>query len=82
MTSTEPGLQIQLTASNQGSLTTGSMVYFRGIEVGKIQRCALGKENNVVIDVFIRKEHAPLLKKRSRFFNLSGITLEGGAFRF
>jgi len=82
MTSTEPGLQIQLTASNQGSLTTGSMVYFKGIEVGKIQRCALGKNDNVVIDVFIGKEHAPLLKKNSRFFNLSGITLEGGLSGF
>lgn len=82
MTSTEPGLHIQLTASNQGSLTTGSMVYFKGIEVGKIQRCALGKNDNVVIDVFIRKEHAPLLKKNSRFFNLSGITLEGGLSGF
>ena len=82
MTSTEPGLQIQLTASNQGSLTTGSMVYFKGIEVGKIQRCALGKNDNVVIDVFIRKEHASLLKKSSRFYNLSGITLEGGLSGF
>ena len=82
MTSTEPGLQIQLTASNQGSLTTGSMVYFKGIEVGKIERCALGKNDNVVIDVFIRKEHASLLKKSSRFYNLSGITLEGGLSGF
>lgn len=82
MTSTEPGLQIQLTANNQGSLTTGSMVYFRGIEVGKIQRCALGKDNKVVIDVFIQKEHAPLLKKSSRFYGVSGLTLEGGLSGF
>jgi paraquat-inducible protein B len=82
MTSTEPGLQIQLTANNQGSLTTGSMVYFKGIEVGKIQRCALGKDDNVVIDVFIRKEHAPLLKKSSRFYSVSGITFEGGLSGF
>jgi len=82
MTSTEPGLQIQLTASNQGSLTTGSMVYFRGIEVGRIERCALGKNNDVVIDVFIKKEHAPLLRKNSRFYTVSGITLEGGLSGF
>ena len=82
MTSTEPGFQIQLTASNLDSLTTGSMVYFKGIEVGNIQRCALGKDNNVVIDVFIRKKHAPLLKKSSRFYSVSGITLEGGLSGF
>ena len=82
MTSTEPGLQIQLTAGNQGSLNTGSMVYFKGIEVGKIQRCALGKDDNVLIDVFIRREHAPLLKKKSRFYSVSGITLEGGLSGF
>ncbi len=82
MTSTEPGLQVQLTASNQGSLTTGSMVYFKGIEVGKIERCALGKDNNVIIDVFIQKEYAHLLKKSSRFYSVSGITLEGGLSGF
>jgi len=82
MISTEPGFQLQLTASNQGSLTTGSMVYFKGIEVGRIRRCALGKGNNVIIDVFIRKEHAPLLKKSSRFYRVSGITLEGGLSGF
>ena len=82
MTSTEPGLQVQLTASNQGSLTTGSMVYFKGIEVGKIQKCTLGKENNVVIDVFIQEKHAPLLKKNSLFYGVSGITLEGGLSGF
>ncbi len=82
MTSTEPGLQIQLTAGNLGSLDTGSMVYFKGIEVGKIQRCALGKDNNVAIDVFIQKEYAHLLKKKSRFYSVSGITLEGGLSGF
>ncbi len=82
MTSTEPGLQIQLTADNQGSLTTGSRVYFKGIEVGRIERAALGKNNDVVIDVFIQKEHAQLLKKNSRFYTVSGITLEGGLSGF
>ncbi len=82
MTSTEPGIQIQLTANNQGSLTTGSMVYFKGIEVGRIQKCALGKNDKVVIDVFIREEHVPLLKKSSRFYSVSGITLEGGLSGF
>ncbi len=82
MTSTEQGLQVQLTVDNQGSLTTGSMVYFKGIEVGRIERCALGKDNNVVIDVFIQKEHASLLKKNSRFYTVSGITLEGGLSGF
>ena len=58
------------------------MVYFKGIEVGRIERCALGKDNNVVIDVFIEKEHASLLKKNSRFYAVSGITFEGGLSGF
>ena len=82
MTSAEPGLQVQLTADNQGSLTTGAMVFFKGIEVGKIERCALNKDNNVIIDVFIQKEHAILLKKNSLFYSVSGVTLEGGLSGF
>jgi len=82
MTSTEQGLQVQLTADNLGSLTTGSMVYYKGIEVGRIERCALGKDNNVVIDAFIQKGHASLLKKNSRFYTVSGIMFEGGLSGF
>ena len=80
--SAEPGLQVQLNAADQGSLSTGSKVYFKGIEVGSIERCALGKDESVQIDIFIKKEFMHLVRKTTRFYNVSGISFEGGLSGF
>lgn len=73
------GLSIQVKATNAKDLSIGSPVLFRLIEVGEITGFALEKEGeNILVDILIAKEYAHLVQSSSRFYNLSGITVEGG----
>jgi paraquat-inducible protein B len=81
--SSVPGLRLTLVADDAGSLTTGSPIYHRGFEVGKVERRALSlKNNNVQFDVFIADRYAPLVRKGTRFWNNSGINLTASSEGF
>lgn len=76
------GLKIVLIANHLGSLKPGSPVYYRGIEVGAVQGSRLGSDAaNVRIDVVIRRPYANLVRKGSRFWDVSGIDVKAGLFR-
>ncbi|PLR41538.1 MCE family protein [Chimaeribacter californicus] len=66
-------LMVHLRAADLGSLNTGSLVYYRKIPVGKVYDydIAPGKEG-VTIDVLIDRRFANLVKRDSRFWNVSG----------
>lgn len=66
-------LMIHLHASDLGSLSNGSVVYYRKIPVGKVYDYDIGSGNNgVTIDVLIDKRFAHLVKDNSHFWNVSG----------
>ena len=66
-------LMIHLHAKDLGSLSTGSLVYYRKIPVGKVYDYDIEPANNgVTIDVLIDKRFAHLVKDSSRFWNVSG----------
>lgn len=66
-------LMIHLHARDLGSLSTGSLVYYRKIPVGKVYDYDIEAGNNgVTIDVLIDKRFAHLVKDDSRFWNVSG----------
>lgn len=68
------GLMLHLTASDLGSLSTGSLVYYRKIPVGKVYNYSVNGDNRgVVIDVLIERRYGNLVKKDSRFWNVSGV---------
>lgn len=72
------GLRVVLKAPRLGSLNRGSPVYYRQLHVGQVEDYHLGKDDNrVEIDLFIRREYAHLVHRGSRFWNSSGITIEG-----
>lgn len=75
-------LLIHLISNDLASITVGAKVYFRKVPVGNIADYRFTKDQKKIeIDVVINKKFAHLVKKESRFWNISGInadiTLQG-----
>ncbi|MGR3930218.1 MlaD family protein [Pseudocitrobacter faecalis] len=67
-------LMIHLHAPDLGSLSSGSLVYYRKIPVGRVYDYAINaNKRGVTIDVLIERRFTNLVKKGSRFWNVSGI---------
>ena len=67
-------LLIHLRAPDLGSLNTGSLVYYRKIPVGRVYDYSLNNSTDgVTIDVLIERRFINLVKKQSRFWNVSGV---------
>ena len=74
----KPGLHISLEALDAGSIIPGSPVYYRHIHVGEVERIALkGDGHSVQIDIYIEPNYAGLVRENSRFWNVSGIHING-----
>ncbi|MCO1333357.1 MlaD family protein [Microbulbifer sp. OS29] len=73
------GLRVVLKSRRLGSLSRGSPVYYRQLRVGQVADYRLDQNGNEVsIELFIRREYAYLVHRGSRFWNSSGISIEGG----
>ncbi len=67
-------LMIHLHSPDLGSLSSGSVVYFRKIPVGRVYDYAINpNKQGVTIDVLIERRFTSLVKKGSRFWNVSGV---------
>ncbi|MFC7337252.1 intermembrane transport protein PqiB [Haloferula chungangensis] len=78
-----PGLRLTLIADDAGSLGTGAPIYYRGFEVGKVERRTLDIEaRRIRYEVFIKDEYADLVNSGTRFWNTSGIDVSAGADGF
>jgi len=72
-----PGLHITLKAERLGSLNRDSPVFYKQIQVGRVRSYALGENKDTVdIKVFIEPEYANLVRKHTRFWNASGVTVD------
>jgi Paraquat-inducible protein B len=72
-------LMIHLHAPDLGSLNSGSLVYFRKIPVGKVYDYSINaNKQGVTIDLLIERRFTHLVKKGSRFWNVSGIKADVG----
>ena len=75
-------LKVLLVADRRGSLKGGSPVYYRQVKVGEIAGVELSKTaDHVYIHAAIEERFAPLVRKNSRFWNVSGIGVDFGLFR-
>ncbi|SFR07631.1 MULTISPECIES: PqiB family protein [unclassified Enterobacter] len=72
-------LMIHLHAPDLGSLSSGSLVYFRKIPVGRVYDYTINSnKQGVTIDVLIERRFTHLVKKGSRFWNVSGVKADVG----
>lgn len=70
------GVLIELTADKLGSLDVGSPVFYRQIPVGSVASYRLDGSKRVLINVFVQEQYARLVKKNSRFWNVSGVKID------
>lgn len=72
-------MMIHLHAPDLGALNSGSLVYFRKIPVGRVYDYSINSGNQgVTIDVLIERRFTNLVKKESRFWNVSGVKADVG----
>jgi paraquat-inducible protein B len=75
----QAGLKIVLRTAHLEHLQAESPVYYRGIQVGKVQEVSLAADaTGVDIHAVIDPPFAPLVRANSQFWAASGVDLKGG----
>ncbi len=75
----EEGLSVQLKTSLTKGFSVDSPVLYKSVAVGRVVDFKLDRKgDNVLIDIFIKKQYAHLLRTTSLFYDVSGITVKGG----
>jgi paraquat-inducible protein B len=78
----ENGLRLVLRAERPKSLRPNSPVYYRGIEVGTVQKLELAANAaSADVTVLIQSRYAPLVREGSAFWDTSGISVKGGILK-
>jgi paraquat-inducible protein B len=78
-----PGTRYILSSDTLGSLSRGSPVKFRGIQVGEVGRYELVDDHSSVnVEIFVRAPHDQYVKDNTRFWNISGLAVELSAEGF
>ncbi|AZF08921.1 Paraquat-inducible protein B [Pseudomonas sp. R2-37-08W] len=73
----KPGLHLTLKADRLGSLNRGSPVFYKQIQVGQVKSYLLSEDQSTVeIKVYIEPTYANLVRKHTRFWNASGISID------
>ena len=74
-----PGLHLTLKAERLGSLNRDSPVFYKQIQVGRVKSYALVEEQNLIeVKVLIEPQFASLVRKHTRFWNASGVSIDAG----
>ncbi|MCG6200442.1 MlaD family protein [Psychromonas antarctica] len=79
-------LLINLRSATADSISVGTPLFFKKIQVGEVAQVRLGNKGRYVnIKVFIEKKYSHLIKDNSKFWNISGlnanISLQGIDFK-
>ncbi|TKB11580.1 PqiB family protein [Desulforhopalus sp. IMCC35007] len=75
------GLGIVLESKHLGSLSPGSPVYYRQVLIGQVTDYELSPTfQKVYIFVSIKDRYRAIIRSNTRFWNVSGATIEGGLF--
>ena len=79
MADTVPGLHLTLKADRLGSLNRDSPVFYKQIQVGRVKSYRLADDQSTVeVQVFIQPEFSSLVRKHTRFWNASGVSIDAG----
>jgi paraquat-inducible protein B len=76
------GFRLVLRAERPKSLRQHSPVYYRGIEVGHVQKIDIGPNAaSADVTVLVDTRYAPLIREGSAFWDSSGLTVRGGILK-
>ena len=74
------GTEYVLHARRLGSVSQGSPVSYRGVEVGEVLGYTLSdQDGSATLRVFVRKPHDALVHEGTRFWNASGVSVSLGS---
>lgn len=74
------GKRITLVAEDGRLISEGAPIYFRGIEVGRLEKPRLTvSSDSIVVDAFIETPHDRRLNTATRFWDTSGFSVSLGA---
>src|SRR3990167_5286101 len=77
LSDSQPGLHLTIKADRLGSLNRGSPVFYKQIKVGQVKSYLLSEDQSTVeLKVFIEPTYANLVRKHTRFWNASGISID------
>ena len=72
-----PGLHLTLKAERLGSIHRDSPVFYKQIQAGRVKSFNLADDQSTVeINIFIEPEFAHLVRKHTRFWNASGVSID------
>ncbi|MEE4210427.1 MAG: MlaD family protein, partial [Parvularcula sp.] len=75
-----PGRRVTLISERGGALSVGSMVYYRQIPAGRVESRTLSEDGReVTFTAFIDEPFDAFVTSETRFWNVSGFTVEAGA---
>ena len=74
----EPGLHLTLHSDALYSIELGSGIYHKNVMIGSVQSHTLRDDDTISIKIFIKPQYASKVREESRFWNASGITVDGG----
>ncbi len=73
-----PGLHVKLESAELSSVSRGTPVLYRQVQVGEVQAVSLSDSgNSVIADITIEPQYAGLVNDHSRFWKASGISVSG-----
>jgi paraquat-inducible protein B len=76
------GLKLILRAERPMSLRANSPVYYRGVEVGVVQKIDLSPNAaSADVHILVFQRFAPLVREGSAFWNVSGVNLKGNILK-
>jgi len=77
----QTGLAVILETPHLGSLTVGSPVYYRQVQVGRVTGSKLSPSfNKVYVFATISSPFTAIIRDNTRFWNVSGTKIKGGIF--
>lgn len=77
------GLQLSLITDSASVATIASNISYRGVSVGQVDNIVLDKQaDKVRINITIDEKHKALIQSNTRFYNASGVTLNGSLSDF
>jgi paraquat-inducible protein B len=75
----DSGKNFTLIASDVDDVTAGTPIYYRGIKIGSITDVGLAENASTVRLRFnIQPPYAPIIRTNSKFWNVSGVSIEAG----